>query len=172
MAAGEHQEVDSNFWEWAVRAYARPGVEALLLALQDQHGQCVPLLLWAVWSDAAAGPALDRAAALCRCWEAEVGAPLRCARRALKTPRHPVDDAAREQLRSEVKSAELNAERVLMKSLEALTPAPSPTQATLVLDRLREAAEAFGAGAAPQAALVDLAARLGATPVESPPVLL
>jgi uncharacterized protein (TIGR02444 family) len=31
-------------WPYALEVYARPGVEPLLLRLQDEHGQCVPLL--------------------------------------------------------------------------------------------------------------------------------
>jgi uncharacterized protein (TIGR02444 family) len=42
----------SVFWEWALDAYARPGVAEACLELQDVHGQNVPLLLWAAWAAA------------------------------------------------------------------------------------------------------------------------
>ena len=63
-------------------------------------------------------------------------------RRALKPPRPPVDEAAKEALRDAVKAVELQGERVLMESLEALsTPAGAPVP---VLDGLVAAAEASG----------------------------
>ena len=41
-----------SFWDWAVEAYGRPGVDGLCIEAQDQHGQSVPYLLWAAWLDA------------------------------------------------------------------------------------------------------------------------
>jgi uncharacterized protein (TIGR02444 family) len=41
-----------RLWDWAVQGYARPGVEALCLELQDEYGQCVSFLLWAAWAGA------------------------------------------------------------------------------------------------------------------------
>ena len=32
-----------DLWSWAVSVYGRPGVAEAALALQDDHGQCVPL---------------------------------------------------------------------------------------------------------------------------------
>jgi hypothetical protein len=77
-----------------------------------------------------------------RDWDAEIGAPLRGVRRALKPPRPPVDDAAKEALRDAVKAVELQGERVLLESLEALTgPAGAPAS---VIEGLVAAAEASG----------------------------
>ena len=157
---------------WAVRAYARPDVEALCLELQNAHGQCVPLLLWAAWAEGATNPTLAAAAILCRDWETSVIVPLRGVRRALKTSDSRVDDTARERLRSDVKGAELIAELLLLDSLQALTPPASPTPSDSTFERLMAAALAYTAAGAPEPLLVELATRLSGGPVESPPVLL
>lgn len=115
-----------SLWDWALDAYARPGVADACLQLQDGHGQCVPYLLWAAWA-AADGRALSpstltRGAALARAWEAAAVAPLRQVRRGLKSPIFDLDDDAREAARGQVKAAELAAERVLMQALERMSP--------------------------------------------------
>ena len=110
-----------GLWDWALGAYARPKVAAVCLALQDGHGQNVPLLLAAAWA-AAEGHTLDldRAVALTSAWEADVVAPLRAARRGLKISRSAIPDTGREALRETVKAVELEAERLLLRALESL----------------------------------------------------
>jgi uncharacterized protein (TIGR02444 family) len=132
-----------RLWDWALEAYARQDVADACLHLQDAHGQNVPYLLWAAWMAGVGRSAdLKGAAKIMRRWDAEVGAPLRGVRRALKAPRPPVDDAAKEALRDAVKAVELKGERVLMESLEALSgPAGPPIT---ILDGLVAAAEASG----------------------------
>jgi uncharacterized protein (TIGR02444 family) len=132
-----------RLWDWALEAYARQPVAEACLHLQDAHGQNVPFLLWAAWMAGEGRVAdLKDAAKIMRRWDAEVGAPLRGVRRALKAPRPPVDAAAKEVLRDAVKAVELKGERVLMESLEALSgPAGSPIA---ILDGLVAAAAASG----------------------------
>lgn len=110
-----------GLWDWALAAYARPGVAPVCLALQDGHDQNIPLLLAAAWA-AEEGRALDldRAVSLTRAWEADVVGPLRTARRALKVSRGPIPDTSREALRETVKAVELEAERLLLAALESL----------------------------------------------------
>lgn len=110
-----------GLWDWTLAAYARPGVAPACLALQDNNGQNVPLLLAAAWA-ATQGRSLDldKAVALTRAWEADVVAPLRAARRGLKVSTPPIGDAAREALRQTVKAVELEAERLLLAALESL----------------------------------------------------
>lgn len=109
-------------WDWATAAYARPGVEALCLELQDRGRQSVPFLLWAAWAGAEGGHpgsrGLGDAAALARGWENDVIAPLRAVRRHLR-------GQGRDALRAEVAAAELSAERALMQALEAVPLAPA-----------------------------------------------
>lgn len=132
-----------GFWDWALKAYARQPVAEACLHLQDAHGQNVPWLLWAAWmAQAGRGADLKGAAKVMRAWDAEIGAPLRSVRRALKAPRPPVDETAKDALREAVKAVELKGERVLMESLEALSAPSGPPIA--VLDGLIAAAEASG----------------------------
>jgi uncharacterized protein (TIGR02444 family) len=147
-----------RIWDWALKVYARQPVAEACLHLQDAHGQNVPFLLWAAWMAEEGRVAnLKDGARMMRQWDAEVGAPLRGVRRALKPPHPPVDETAKEALRDAVKSVELQGERVLMESLEALSaPGGTPTP---VLDGLVAAAEASG-DPPRRAALEKLAAAL------------
>lgn len=114
-----------SLWARALRAYASREVERICLELQDRHGQCVSYLLWALWADEqqrAVDPALAaRAAALARTFETAVLAPLRTARRMLKTEIGDVDPL-REAARERIKDDELAGEERLLRSLEAMTP--------------------------------------------------
>lgn len=148
-----------RFWDWALSVYARQPVAEACLHLQDAHGQNVPLLLWAAWA-ALEGRAVDpdAAASLVRAWDAEIGAPLRGVRRALKPARAGIADAPREAFREQVKAAELAGERLLMENLEA---GCGPLGATRdVYGALLAAARALGAPP-PEAALARLADALG-----------
>jgi uncharacterized protein (TIGR02444 family) len=117
-----------NAWDFAVSRYSRPEVEAACLVLQDEHGQCVPLLLWRLWAAAEGRPvgdaALAGAAALSRDWTQAAVAPLRGLRWRLKTAFPPVPDDARLSLRGKVQEAELTAERLLIEALAAMTAPP------------------------------------------------
>ena len=136
----------SEFWDWAVAVYARPGVAEACLDLQDSHGQNVPLLLWAAWR----GGDVAAAVGLARAWEDEVVAPLRGVRRRLK------GRAGAETLRERVKAVELEAERTLMLALEAVAGA------LLDADALAKVADAWG-GSPPPETLVRLRALITAT---------
>lgn len=133
-----------RLWDWALEVYARQPVAEACLQLQDAHGQNVPYLLWAAWMGQEGRSAdLKGAAKIMRQWDAEVGAPLRGVRRALKAPRPMVDEAAKESLRDAVKAVELRGERVLMESLETLSGPPDVAPAS-ILGGLVAAAEASG----------------------------
>lgn len=146
-----------SIWEWALEVYARPGAPEACLALQDEHGQNTPLLLWAVWAETADPDLLARAVACARAWDAAAIRPLRAVRRGLKTPTPPVADALREGLREDVKAAELRAERALLETLADMTA--HPRGGVHALDALRAASAAWGP-AAPDEALAVLAEAL------------
>jgi len=153
----------SSYWDWAVQVHGRPGVDAALTGLQDAHGQCVAYLLWAAWA-AAEGRPLDPAtlaagADLAAQWEAAATGPLRQARRALKPALPPVDDAAREALRDQVRKAEFAAERLLMETLEAMAATPGGASPDVVAALL--AASGAWRVPAPAEVLNDLGQRLG-----------
>jgi len=146
-----------SIWEWALEAYARPGVAQTCLKLQDEHGQNVPLLLWGVWASAGDASLIARAAVTARDWDAMAVSPLRAIRRALKSAAPPVDDERREAVRSQVKAVELQAERVLLETLEQLTGDSEASASPL--DALKAASAAWGS-AAPDDALAALAKAL------------
>lgn len=94
-------------FDWAVEAYLRPEVSAICLELQDEHDQNVCYLLWAIW--AAPDPAaLLSGAGLAREWDNVVLKPLRGVRRRLPAS----------ELREDLKTVELKAERALLEALE------------------------------------------------------
>ncbi|MBW8859439.1 MAG: TIGR02444 family protein [Caulobacter sp.] len=132
-----------RLWPWALEVYARPAVAQACLSLQDGHGQNVPYLLWAAWRASEGRGADTRAATqLVRRWDAEVGAPLRSVRRAIKPAWPGIDDTGRETFRDVVKAVELDGEKLLMESLEALSGEPGPPLD--LFDALLEAAWASG----------------------------
>src|SRR5882757_9867483 len=110
-----------SLWDWAVEAYARPGVADACLELQDRHGQSAGFLLWAAWAGGVEPALLAQAAQAARAWDACAVTPLREVRRTLKPPCPPVEDAARERVRTAVQAAELAAEQLLLQTLEAMT---------------------------------------------------
>lgn len=146
-----------TFWAWAAGAYARPEVSDLCLQLQDEHGQNIPFLLWAVWVGDIPHARLAAGAALTQDWERRVVGPMRSVRRALK-PAHPkIAEAAREGLREDVKACELRAERVLMEVLAEGGQGPKSDPA----ERLTAASRAWGGPPPPAALIESLAAALG-----------
>ncbi len=119
-------------WAFALRFYARPGVAAACLALQDEAGAdvCLMLRLLHLATDRMAAQAASVAAldAAARPWREAVVHPLRGIRRWLRDS-HADADALREA----VKSAELDAERMLLMVLAShpteTQPAASPQAA-------------------------------------------
>jgi uncharacterized protein (TIGR02444 family) len=151
-----------SFWDWAVRAYARPEAAALCLELQDGHDQSVPYLMWAAWA-ALEGRMLDdaavaRGAALAQAWEEAAVGPLRQVRRAIKAPVEGLDEAAREAFRAKVKAVELAAERTLMEALGRQAPEPGPRDSDPGAALVR-AGRAWRSQA-PEKLLLDLMAKL------------
>lgn len=159
--AGAHGH--GHAWDWAVAAYARPGVEPALLDLQDRYGQCVPLLLVSAWAHDAGrafdAESLEAAADAARAYDGTIIGPLRAIRRTLKAPVPDLDEPARHAIREQVKALELDAERRLIGALEALAPAPGASGPKPVADGLVAAARAWSR-VIPRAELVSLAASL------------
>jgi uncharacterized protein (TIGR02444 family) len=100
------------FWAFSLDLYARPGVAASCLRLQDESGLDVNLLLLCCWIARSGRGRLSEAdiaaaEARARSWRREVIAPLRAVRRGLKN----LPDAASLALYAELKEIELRAER-------------------------------------------------------------
>lgn len=143
----------TGLWDWALEAYARPGAADACLALQDEHRQNVPLMLWVVWAaEHGRGPddpALEDAAALARAWQDAVIGPVRELRRRLKASVPDVAEPDRGAIRAQVKTTELDAERRLMSALEPLA-LPSPRNGAMEA-LLARASQAYGAPVAASA---------------------
>ncbi|MFN3229946.1 MAG: TIGR02444 family protein [Asticcacaulis sp.] len=148
-------------WDWAVAGYQRPSVPPICLHLQDDFGQNVPLLLWAIWAGQAGWTGdeetLEAACDLARAWDDLAVRPLRAVRQAMKKPHPDLDDLAREQVRDQVKAVELMAEKALLEGLEALewSEGPSGRRVPAVVDTVARLAKAWS-GQAPRAALTQL----------------
>lgn len=124
MAAGLGVNMCADLWSFALSTYARPGVEAACLRLQEQ-GADVCLLLCGAWLEqrgVAYKP--ERVQALqqiAQPWRVQVVEPLRQMRvqwRALAQ-----QDTQLASLREQVKTLELEAERTLLARLDALAQA-------------------------------------------------
>jgi uncharacterized protein (TIGR02444 family) len=147
-----------SLWERAIRAYEQAEVKRLCLELQDDHGQSVSYLLWALWVGEQGRPVeadlAARAAELAHDWELGVLKPLRAVRRRLKSAVAGISDSAREASRERLKAEEIAAERLLLDALEAMTPAAG-RQADELAGDLRIAKAAWAAPA-PDGALAEL----------------
>ncbi|MBE9556297.1 MAG: TIGR02444 family protein [Proteobacteria bacterium] len=115
---------DHPFWDWSLDIYGRPGVEKILLDLQNRHGLDVNLLLFACWTGATGrGRLVDedwrRLADGTVDWRANVVEPLRAIRRHLKG-RDEMPGAA--AMHEKVKALELEAEHAAQLSIAGLAP--------------------------------------------------
>lgn len=106
-------------WLAALDAYARPGVEAACLALQDDYGLDVIAILTLGWVAARriglSDAGLDAVVAAARPWQDGVVKPLRELRRRLKSE----DDPGMVRVYDSLKQSELEAERSEMEALLA-----------------------------------------------------
>lgn len=114
----------SPFWDFSVAVYGASAVEGECLTLQDQFGVDVNLILLCAFAGAAHGVALtpdDIASvrALVTPWHKDIVSSLRAVRRRLKAIDTPGVDATKAaDLRTQVKAAELESERIEQMILE------------------------------------------------------
>jgi uncharacterized protein (TIGR02444 family) len=114
-----------DFWRFSLQTYARPGVQALSLALQDDHGCDVNLMLFCLWlADSrhlALGHAgIDALALATGELNAHLVSPVRSARRWLKTWSAEVGEELPAKAQYEaLKSVELKCERLVQRAMVA-----------------------------------------------------
>ena len=125
----EAQQSGSPFWRFSLQFYRMSGVADACIALQDEAGVDVNLLLFLLWN-ASMGRQLSRADVedLERRvgeWREGVVVPLRELRRRLKSPPSLIQPEAAEAYRMRIKQAELEAERLQQEALFALSQAAS-----------------------------------------------
>ena len=122
----------ASLWHFSLDVYARPGVAAACLELQERGGADVNLVLALIWHANNGGGALSREAigdgqAAVADWQARVVKPLRDVRRSLKGSDCEDRDGA-ESLRQKVKGLEFEAERIEQFRLAALLPTSAETE--------------------------------------------
>lgn len=131
MTAGLGVNMCADLWSFALSTYARPGVEAACLRLQEQ-GADVCLLLCGAWLEQRGVARLpERVVALqqlARPWRMHVVEPLRAVR--VQWRGLAQQDAQLAELREQVKALELEAERALLMRLEALAQSWSSNEVT------------------------------------------
>jgi uncharacterized protein (TIGR02444 family) len=134
------QDPGSPFWKFSLRFYRLPGVADACIALQEEAGVDVNLLLFLLWQ---ATRHRQFSTADVAAIEAKIGfwrdatvVPLRNVRRALRTPPSLVEAATAEFFRNRIKAVELEAERLQQEAMFELaqvapqgTHAPSASQA-------------------------------------------
>jgi uncharacterized protein (TIGR02444 family) len=150
--------MSSPFWDFSIAVYGADSVADECLALQDQFGLDVNLLLLCAFVGVRHGVALtadDIASARAEVepWHKGIVSTLRDARRALKPVGALETDAgkAAAELRTRVKAAELESERIEQAMLEQwagmrLASRPRSEPATTVPANLQTLLSAYGIG--------------------------
>jgi|SRR5262249_4551654 len=140
MSAAETKPQGSLFWQFSLRFYRQPQVADACIALQEDAGVDVNLLLFLLWHatrrrelSAAEVAELERRIGA---WREMTVVPLRGMRRALKSPPALVEPATAELFRTRIKAVELEAERLQQEAMYQLAratalgrEAPSPADA-------------------------------------------
>lgn len=118
-------EGQSHFWEFSLTVYGGPGVQEECLLLQDRYGVDINVLLFCAYAGAVHGAVMadhDVRAVVAATdeWNTTIVGSLRKARRALKpfAADASAAGASAAALRTSVKAAELEAERIEQIMLE------------------------------------------------------
>lgn len=119
--AGINKGAPSPFWTFSLSVYGRKGVPPACLTLQDLSGVDVNVLLFCLFLGSR-GRSVSRADVeairdVVEPWRRDIVVAIRMARRALKDPPAPFEGPAVDQLRKNVKAAELEAERIQQEML-------------------------------------------------------
>jgi uncharacterized protein (TIGR02444 family) len=120
-------EIEADSWALALAIYARPGVAEACLALQNEAGVDVMMLLMVAFAAVRHRILLtpDEIKALdqsCRPWREQIVWPLRAIRSGLKSGPSPAPSSETEQFRSKIKAVELAAERLENRCLADSLP--------------------------------------------------
>ena len=118
--------MSQSFWNFSLLAYREMAVQNECLHLQDQFGLDVNLVLFCAFAGAIQGVTLTpddvlSAMQAVQKWHEEIVRPLRAARRNLKpfeTGQEALAAYAAKELRTQVKAAELDSERIEQMVLE------------------------------------------------------
>lgn len=113
-----------DLWAFSLHHYARQGVSDVCLRLQDEHGANVNIVFWTLWLGFR-GQLLDtahlaQAQRKVHAWDQHYILPLRQLRRRLKVE-FGTEDNSIEAVRTQIKQAELLAEKHLQQLLESVS---------------------------------------------------
>ena len=111
--------MSQSLWNFSLAVYANKAVQDECLALQDEFGLDVNLILLCSYLGAVHGVTLtaeETASArdVVRQWHDDIVRPLRVARRSLK----PIERQDAQRLRAQIKAAELESERIEQTMLQ------------------------------------------------------
>jgi uncharacterized protein (TIGR02444 family) len=114
----------SPFWRFSLQFYRQPAVAQACIALQEDAGVDVNLLLLLLWLAGKrrrlAAPEIEALDRRVRDWRESTIKPLRSIRRDLKTPPDLVAPPVAEAFRTRIKAVELEAERLQQEAMYAL----------------------------------------------------
>src|SRR5437764_10606198 len=121
MSSAEMQSKGSPFWRFSLRFYREPGVADACIALQEEAGVDVNLLLFLLWQatrgrELSPGEVADLERRIGP-WREMTVVPLRNVRRALKSPPGLVAVQTGEAFRTRIKAVELEAERLQQEAM-------------------------------------------------------
>jgi uncharacterized protein (TIGR02444 family) len=134
-------KLEAECWAFALAIYARPGVAEACLALQNEAGVDVMMLLMVTFAAVRHRilltpeeiKALDDS---CRPWREQIVWPLRTIRAGLKSGPLPAPSSETEQFRAKIKAIELAAEKLQNQCLAECLPL-RPGKDTLSKDAVR-----------------------------------
>lgn len=118
----QSEDIPADLWSFSLERYARSGISATCLDLQDRLDADINVVLLCLWAGQR-GTALTTAdirailAGGAAGWRRDAVVPLRTARRHIKTWNAPRGDPAIEAFRDKVKALELEAERFAQRLL-------------------------------------------------------
>jgi uncharacterized protein (TIGR02444 family) len=116
----------SPFWRFSLQFYRQPGVADACIALQEESGVDVNLLMFLLWNAMRRRKFLPDhvdwiESKICP-WRESAVVPLRGVRRALKVPTLLVAGPTAEAFRTRIKAVELEAERLQQEAMYDLDP--------------------------------------------------
>lgn len=135
-------ELEADSWAFALATYARPGVAEACLALQNELGVDVMLLLMATFAAVKhrillAPDEINTLDASCRPWREQIVRRLRTIRTELKTGPAPAPGGVTEPFRAQVKALELQAEKIENQLLAECLPLRPPEREPVRPEQLR-----------------------------------